>query len=99
MRPERTSTASVPASIRSSFVTTPIVRSPAGSTRFASWIASEVAMSEVAAETARTIALGFSMYSSTIVRSCTSMSAGWSPTGTFVTPGRSTSERVSTCGE
>ena len=76
------------------------MRSPVGSARFASWIASDVARSEVAAVTARMIAFGFCfVYCITIRTSCASMSGGWSPTGTLVTPGRSTSERSSTRGE
>ena len=97
--PWRTSRASVPSSMRSSLVMTPIVRSPCGSTLRASWIASDVAMSAVAGETARMIAFGLRMYCITIRWSCASMSTGWSSTGTLVTPGRSTSDRSSTCGE
>mmetsp|Transcript_10194 Transcript_10194/g.25273 ORF Transcript_10194/g.25273 Transcript_10194/m.25273 type:complete len:215 (+) Transcript_10194:1375-2019(+) len=97
--PRRICSASVPASIRSSFVITPIVRSPCGSTLRESCIASDVARSAFAGETARMTALGLRMYCITIVRSCCSMSAGWSAMGTRVTPGRSTSERSTTCGE
>ena len=36
---------------------------------------------------------------STISRICHSMSAGWSPTGIFVNPGRSTNVKLSASGE
>ena len=56
------SDASVPRSIKSSLVQTPMVRSPAGSTSLAIFNASELAKSEFAGETARMIEFGFSMY-------------------------------------
>ena len=39
------------------------------------------------------------MYERIISLICFSMSTGWSPTGTRVMPGKSTSVIVSTCGE
>uniref|UniRef100_A0A8W7Q0F7 Uncharacterized protein n=1 Tax=Anopheles coluzzii TaxID=1518534 RepID=A0A8W7Q0F7_ANOCL len=95
-RPHRMSIASVPASIRSSLVSTASVRRPSGSTSFAILSASLVAMSVLAAVTASMIEFGFSMYFSTRSLICASMSSGWSPTGTFVMPGRSTSVRLTT---
>ena len=53
---------------------TPIVRSPVGSARLASWMASEVARSVLAAETARMMAFGFLVYCITSRTSCASMS-------------------------
>ena len=55
------SVASVPGSIRSSFVKTPMVRNPSGSTDLAIFNASELARSVLPAVTARMIALGFEM--------------------------------------
>mmetsp|Transcript_3740 Transcript_3740/g.7157 ORF Transcript_3740/g.7157 Transcript_3740/m.7157 type:complete len:391 (+) Transcript_3740:97-1269(+) len=97
--PIRTSIASVPLSIRSNFVRTPTVRSPAGSTSRAMARASELARSWLAADTARMMQFFCVMYSMTRSRICTSTSAGWSPTATFVMPGRSTRVKLSTCGE
>mmetsp|Transcript_316 Transcript_316/g.1058 ORF Transcript_316/g.1058 Transcript_316/m.1058 type:complete len:336 (-) Transcript_316:474-1481(-) len=98
-RPRSTSMASVPRSMRSSLVRTPIVRSPSGSTSCASWSASLFVMSVLAADTARMMAEGLRMNSRHKSRTCSSMSAGWSPTGRRVMPGRSTSVRLRTLGE
>mmetsp|Transcript_26895 Transcript_26895/g.70657 ORF Transcript_26895/g.70657 Transcript_26895/m.70657 type:complete len:321 (+) Transcript_26895:910-1872(+) len=54
---ERISMASVPSSIRSSLVMTPMVRIPSGSTDLASLSASELARSELAGDTARMMQL------------------------------------------
>lgn len=97
--PARISTTSVPSSIRSTFVSTPIVRCPSGSTSRASFKPSEFAKSVFAAVTANMMALGFCICFNTISLICLSISLGWSPTGTFVRPGRSTSVRVRTLGE
>mmetsp|Transcript_11015 Transcript_11015/g.21820 ORF Transcript_11015/g.21820 Transcript_11015/m.21820 type:complete len:224 (+) Transcript_11015:955-1626(+) len=76
-----------------------MVRSPLGSTARAIWIESLVAMSELAGVTERMMLLGLAVYFSTRSRICVSMSAGWSPTGTLVMPGRSTSVRSGTWGD
>ena len=52
----------IPASIKSSFVTTAKVLRPSGSTSLANLILSEVAISAFAAETASMIEFGFTMY-------------------------------------
>ena len=72
---------------------------PSGSTSLANLSASEVARSVLAAVTARMILLGLEMYCRHMSLICTSMSSGWSPTGTFVKPGKSTRVRLSTRGE
>ena len=72
---------------------------PCGSTSLASLSASEVARSVLAADTARMIEFGLEMYLRHKSLINASMSCGWSPTGTFVTPGRSTRVRVTTLGE
>mmetsp|Transcript_15201 Transcript_15201/g.28925 ORF Transcript_15201/g.28925 Transcript_15201/m.28925 type:complete len:218 (+) Transcript_15201:1241-1894(+) len=97
--PLRTSMASVPRSMRSSFVRTPSVRDPSGSTSLASFSDSELARSAFAGETATMMELGLRMYLRDIARICCSMLAGWSPTGFFVIPGKSTRDRERTCGE
>ena len=99
MRPARMSTTSVPGSMRSTLVSTPMVRCPSGSTSRARFKPSEFARSVLAAVTARMMAFDFWMCFSTISLICLSMSRGWSPTGTLVRPGRSTSVRVRTLGE
>mmetsp|Transcript_29032 Transcript_29032/g.65555 ORF Transcript_29032/g.65555 Transcript_29032/m.65555 type:complete len:238 (+) Transcript_29032:156-869(+) len=93
------SLASVPGSIRSSLVSTPMVLSPLGSSSLASLRASLLARSVFAPVTASSIALGFDPYCALIWYICSSMSAGWSCTATFVSPGRSTMVRLRTCGE
>ena len=75
------------------------VRLPSGSTSRANLRPSELARSVLAAVTARMMAFGFVMYLRIISRICFSISFGWSPTGTLVRPGRSTSVRVRTLGE
>mmetsp|Transcript_37070 Transcript_37070/g.75051 ORF Transcript_37070/g.75051 Transcript_37070/m.75051 type:complete len:217 (+) Transcript_37070:629-1279(+) len=70
------SRAFVPLSMRSILVMTPMVRSPSGSTALLIWIASEVAMSELAGVTDRMIELGFAVYLRTRSRICISMSLG-----------------------
>ena len=111
-RPISTSIASVPASIRSSLVTTASVllpgeaqsfksaskglfktwkknliiqmfSLPSGSTSRATLRASEVAMSVLAAVTARMMQLGLEMCFRIRSLIWTSMSLGWSPTGTW----------------
>mmetsp|Transcript_91179 Transcript_91179/g.181819 ORF Transcript_91179/g.181819 Transcript_91179/m.181819 type:complete len:245 (-) Transcript_91179:364-1098(-) len=93
------SEASVPGSMRSSLVSTPIVRSPSGSASCASFRASLLAKSELPAVTARMMAFGFEMNPIHMLRICSSISSGWSPTETLVIPGRSTKVRLSTFGE
>mmetsp|Transcript_43927 Transcript_43927/g.139975 ORF Transcript_43927/g.139975 Transcript_43927/m.139975 type:complete len:251 (-) Transcript_43927:118-870(-) len=83
----------------SSLVITPMVRSPRGSAARAMLRASELARSTLAGETARMMQLPTCMYVLIMRRICSSMSLGWSPTGTLVMPGRSTRVMVSTCGE
>mmetsp|Transcript_9629 Transcript_9629/g.19563 ORF Transcript_9629/g.19563 Transcript_9629/m.19563 type:complete len:227 (+) Transcript_9629:947-1627(+) len=92
------SDASVPGSIRSSFVSTPMVRSPSGSTARASFTASLFARSVLAADTARMMTFGLEMYERHMFLSMSSISSGWSPEATRVIPGRSTSVRSSTRG-
>mmetsp|Transcript_21622 Transcript_21622/g.69619 ORF Transcript_21622/g.69619 Transcript_21622/m.69619 type:complete len:219 (-) Transcript_21622:130-786(-) len=99
MRPRSISSASVPWSIRSSLVSTPTVRTPSGSTSLAICSASEFARSVFAAVTARMMHDSSLMKLSTMFRIKRSMSGGWSPTGTRVIPGRSTSVRFSTLAE
>lgn len=72
---------------------------PSGSAFPAIWSASEFAKSEFAGVTARIRQLGFLMYDMIIVLIRASISEGWSPTGTFVIPGRSTSVISRTFGE
>lgn len=69
---------------------------PCGSTSLASLRASELAKSVLAGVTART--RQFSLVMNCIIMSliCCSMSAGWSPTGTLVMPGRSMRVKLST---
>lgn len=98
-RPARISTTSVPWSIKSTLVNTPIVRVPSGSTSRAIFNPSELAKSVFAPVTARMMALGLEMKRISISRICFSISRGWSPTGTLVNPGRSTRVRVRTLGE
>lgn len=62
-RPFRISSAFVPASIKSSFVSTPIVRRPLGSILRASRRESELARSTLAGEIARMMLYGESGYS------------------------------------
>ena len=92
----RTSRASVPSSIKSSFVITPMVLAPWGSTSLAILRASEFAISEFAGDTARMRQLSREMNSNNMARICISISAGWSPTGTLVIPGRSIRVKLST---
>ena len=88
--PYNRSIASVPSSIKSIFVTTPIVLSPSGSTSLASWRASEFARSVFAAVKAKINAFYGSIYLYVNFLIWTSMSWGWPFTGTFVIPGKST---------
>ena len=85
--------------IKSIFVNTPIVLNPSGSTSRANFSPSELAKSVFAAVTAKMIHDGFEMNLRTISLICFSISFGWSPTGTFVKPGRSTRVSVTTFGE
>ena len=85
--------------MRSIFVRTPIVLVPSGSTSRANFSPSEFAKSVLAAVTARMIHAGLEMYFANMSRICFSISLGWSPTGTFVKPGRSTRVKVRTLGE
>lgn len=64
-------------------VRTPIVLLPNGSTWRASLRASEFTISTLAGETARMILFGFAINSEMRLRVCFSMSAGWSPIGTY----------------
>eukprot|EP00890_Picochlorum_soloecismus_P001057 jgi/Picsp_1/1952/NSC_05418-R1_---NA--- len=83
----------------SNFVRTPIVRIPVGSTFLAKSKASEDAKSWFAGDTARIMQVGELIYFRISFRSCLSISSGWSPTGTRVIPGKSTSVMVRTRGE
>ena len=58
--------------------------------------ASELARSALAGDTARMRQFSLVMNSNSMARICISMSGGWSPTGTFVMPGRSINVRFST---
>lgn len=69
---------------------------PCGSTSFASLRASELARSVLAGVTARIRQLSRVMNCMIMSLICCSMSAGWSPTGTLVIPGRSMRVRLST---
>jgi len=71
-------------------------RSPWGSNSFAILRASELARSELAGETARMRQLSLQTNWLIMSRICCSISAGWSPTGTLVIPGRSTRVRFNT---
>lgn len=92
----RISLASVPSSIKSNFVKTPIVRIPAGSHSLAIFNASDVAKSIFAAVTAKIKQLSFVIYVKSMSRICASISTGWSPTGTFVKPGKSINVKFNT---
>lgn len=85
--------------IKSTFVRTPIVLVPSGSTSRANFKPSEFARSVLAAVTAKMIHAGFEINFRSMSLICFSMSLGWSPTGTRVTPGKSTSVKVRTFGE
>ena len=78
---------------------TPMVLVPSGSTSRANFNPSELAKSVFAAVTARIMHAGLDIYFISMSLICFSISRGWSPTGTFVRPGRSTSVRVRTLGE
>lgn len=69
---------------------------PWGSTSFASFRASELARSVFAGVTARIKQLSLLMNCMIMSLICCSMSAGWSPTGTLVIPGRSIRVRFRT---
>ena len=85
--------------MRSIFVKTPMVRSPEGSTSWASFNESELARSWLAAVRARISAFGEIMKEWIRFRIYSSMLEGWSPTGTLVRPGRSTRVKSTTFGE
>jgi len=85
--------------MRSTLVRTPIVLVPSGSTSRAIFNPSELAKSVLAAVTAKMIHDGLVIYFINISLICLSISLGWSPTGTFVNPGRSTNVSVRTLGE
>lgn len=70
--------------------------SPWGSTSFDSFRASELARSVLAGVTAKIRQLSLVMNCMIISRICCSMSAGWSPTGTLVIPGKSMRVKLST---
>lgn len=72
---------------------------PSGSAIPAICKASELAKSAFAGETANIKQLGNLMYDIIIVRIRASISEGWSPTGTFVSPGKSTNVMSRTLGE
>ena len=72
---------------------------PSGSAIPAIWRASELAKSEFAGVTAKMRQVGVLIYDMIIVLIRASISEGWSPTGTFVMPGRSTSVISRTFGE
>ena len=92
--PLKTSVASVPLSIRSSFVSTPSVRVELGSTSFATRTPSLVAMSALAADTATMTTFLLTMNFLAIVSMSKTVDAGWSAVATFVRPGMSTSVRL-----
>ncbi|KAJ8301980.1 hypothetical protein KUTeg_020967 [Tegillarca granosa] len=71
----------------------------ARSTSLASFSDSEVAKSVLAADTAKIIEFGLLMYCKHNSLIWSSMSSGWSPTATFVIPGRSTKVKLTTLGE
>mmetsp|Transcript_5727 Transcript_5727/g.16370 ORF Transcript_5727/g.16370 Transcript_5727/m.16370 type:complete len:200 (+) Transcript_5727:1420-2019(+) len=98
-RPSSTSRASVPRSMMSSFVSTPMVRSPAGSTSRARCSASEVARSALAGVTARIMAFSPLMYVRAMFSKSCTMDFGCPSIGTFVRPGISTMVRLGTLGE
>ena len=68
-----------------------MVRAPEGSASRASRSASEFARSCVAADTQSRMDRGFAAKAWQSARIVSPMSSGWPRTGTFVTPGRSTS--------
>ena len=69
---------------------------PSGSTSFAIFSASELAKSEFAGDTANIRQFGLVINCINMLLISISISAGWSPTGTFVMPGRSTRVKFST---
>ena len=69
---------------------------PSGSTSFAIFNASELAKSEFAGDTANIRQFGLVINCINMLLISISISAGWSPTGTFVMPGRSTRVKFST---
>ena len=78
------------------FVSTPIVRSPIGSYSFTSRIASEVAISAFAGETARMMTFSDLMYARLMSSSSLTMLWGWPSVAILVRPGMSTSVRLGT---
>ena len=62
---------------------------PSGSTCFARFNASDVAKSVLAGVTANIRHVSLVINCISMSRICCSMSAGWSPTGIFVRPGKS----------
>ena len=60
---------------------------------------SELAKSALAEVTPRIMQSGLKMYLEGMSRISFSISLGWSPTGTFINPGKSTSVSVRTLGE
>ena len=85
--------ASVPASIISNFVNTPKVLEPPTSISFANLRPSEVAISLFAAITHNIIVRGSLIYLVAISLVICSIFFGCFPTGTLVTPGKSTKVR------
>jgi hypothetical protein len=83
-------------SSKSTWVRTPMVLRPSLSIYRASLRDSELAESSVAFDTATMMQFGFFMYPLTILMTCSSMSFGWSPTGFFMMPGKSTNKRSRT---
>lgn len=73
-----------------------VTHSPWGSTSLASFSASELARSVLAGVTARTRQFSLVMNCMIISLIWYSISGGWSPTGTFVIPGRSMRVRFNT---
>mmetsp|Transcript_13116 Transcript_13116/g.40957 ORF Transcript_13116/g.40957 Transcript_13116/m.40957 type:complete len:401 (-) Transcript_13116:67-1269(-) len=97
--PSRMARESVPSSIRSSLVSTPKVRSPLGSTSFAIRRPSLLARSALAGETVNMTQLGRATYLRTICSISRTVDSGCPSTATLVSPGRSTSVRLTTLGE
>ena len=91
--------ASVPASIISNLVNTPNVLEPVVSISFANFNPSDVAISLFAAMTHKIIVKGSSIYLVAIFLVISSIFLGWFPTGTLVTPGKSTRVRSGHVGE
>ena len=85
--------------IRSTFARATIVPVPSGVHLPGHLRPSELAKSVLARVTARIMQAGLDMYLEGMSRINFSMSLGWSPTGTFIDPGKSTGVSVRTLSE